>query len=100
MGRIVNNHNDGTLVGEDVGTGSDKLKLTDDVISDTFEVNVTLLTVMTRISDPAMDPLAPRSTRPLDQDDFQRWFCFTEYLMVRETPSEESLHAEGVTQWG
>ena len=45
MGRVVDNHDDGALVCEDVGTGGDKLKLTDDVISDTFEVNVALLGV-------------------------------------------------------
>lgn len=42
-GSMMDNHNDGPLVGKDVGTGSDKLELSDDVVRDALEVDVDLL---------------------------------------------------------
>lgn len=42
-GSMVDNHNDGSLVGKDVGTGSDKLELSDDVVGDSLKVNVDFL---------------------------------------------------------
>ena len=71
VGRVVDNHDDGTLVGEDVGTSSDKLKLTDDVIGDTFEVNITgsiLGSIESEDPEPVTDA-TPRDSTPITKEE-------------------------------